>query len=357
MVGAGIIAVSSAFPDHVRDNDYYRTRYPAVVGKVEASTLGRLWSAPKDGESKFDRAMRPYLDDPFRGAVERRVLGPGERASTLQRRAALDALDAARMAPGDVDLLISCAFFNDQPGIGNAAFLARELGLRGMAWNLESACTGAVVALDTAAALVATGRHRSVLVTIACTYSSVSDESDTLSWFLGDGGGAFVVAPVGPGRGVLATYARHTGETCGAFFIDLVIDDDGAPRERMKAGTNTGSILRETAEPLVKECCEGALAKAGVDRRDVALFLFNTPTAWYAKFCADALGVDPAKTVDCYPKYANIGPALVPVNLHTAAREGRVKDGDLVLVYAVGSASSAAATVMRWGDVKAGPPT
>jgi 3-oxoacyl-[acyl-carrier-protein] synthase III len=87
---------------------------------------------------------------------------------------------------------------------------------------------------------------------------------------------------------------------------------------------------------------------------EVDCFVFNTPTAWYADFCARALGVPRERTVDTYPEYANIGPALMPVNLLRAAESGVVKPGDLVLLYTVGSVSSAGAALLRWGNVGLG---
>ena len=164
---AGIRAVATALPAAVRTNAYYRERYPDRVAAAEASTLARIWSPPEGGASLFDQAMAPFVTDPFRGAVERRVLAPGETGGALELRAARAALSATDLPPARLDLLISCAFFPDQFDVGNAASLARELGVGGTAWNLETACSSALVAVDTAAALVEAGRHESVLVTTA----------------------------------------------------------------------------------------------------------------------------------------------------------------------------------------------
>jgi 3-oxoacyl-[acyl-carrier-protein] synthase-3 len=106
---------------------------------------------------------------------------------------------------------------------------------------------------------------------------------------------------------------------------------------------------------LLRTCSEGALRGAGLTLKDVDFFVFNTPTAWYGAFAARTLDVDPSRTVDTYPLYANIGPALMPVNLYTAAQAGRIKPGDNVLVYTIGSVSTASCALVRWGDVKLGP--
>lgn len=355
---AGIRALAVSFPRTVRTNNYWRSRYPEMVANAEQKTLARIWSSSRNAHTEtdpFDLEMAPYLSDPFRGTVERRVVGPGETSLGLELHAAREALTAAGMTPDSVDLAIVGSFLPDTIGVGNAVFLARELGLSCPAWNIETACTSSVVALQTACALVRAGEYDNVLVVVSCTYSRVAEETDTLSWFLGDGAGAFLVGPVPAGQGFLGAKVIHTAETCGAFYYDLVAEPGGKPRIRMQAGNDTGKVLKDTAVPFLRECCEGAARTAGISLNDIDFFVFNTPTAWYARFCARALGIDPERTVSTYTRYANIGPALMPVNLHYAARQGLVRPGDLVMVYAVGSVSTAAAAVMRWGEVALGP--
>jgi 3-oxoacyl-[acyl-carrier-protein] synthase-3 len=352
----GLRSLASAFPAKIRSNDYWREHHPQLVAQEEKKTLARLWKSNAQTKEldAFERAMAPYLSDPFRGARERRVLAPGQTARSLELDAARRALDAAGLRAGDVDLLIACSFLPDQVGVGNATYLARDLGLGCAAHNLETTCSSALVALQNAAALVRVGDARNVLVVVSCTYSRVADEDDTLCWFLGDGAGAFVVGRTPPGAAYLGARAFHTGETCNTFFYEVVPDPVRGARIRMDCTPETGKILYETAEPFLKKCSEAACAAAGVKLSDIDCFVFNTPTAWYADFCSAALGVSRERTVDTYPEYANIGPALMPVNLHRAAASGRIRPGDLVLLYTVGSVSSAGALVLRWGDVALG---
>jgi 3-oxoacyl-[acyl-carrier-protein] synthase-3 len=123
----------------------------------------------------------------------------------------------------------------------------------------------------------------------------------------------------------------------------------------MRANKSAGGVLRETAGEYVRSCCERAAKNANVDLKDIDFFVFNTPTAWYASFCAKVLGVDPERTLSKYSLYGNIGPALMPTNLYHAYAEGRVKPGQLVMMYSVGSSSTASASVTRWGEMAIGP--
>ena len=353
---AGISSLAVAFPSIVRTNDYWRRKYPEMVARAEERTLARVFSAD-DGSAKaadFDEEMKPYLSDPFRGTVERRYLGPGESAVSVEMKAVNDVLAAARISKDEIDAMIVTSFVPDTVILGDAAHLAKAMGLRCPAWNLEAACTGGVPALQNAAALVRAGEYRRVLVVVSCMYSRIVDEQDTFSWFRGDGAGAFLVERVPEGTGILATKLVSTAETCGVFPIDLVTDARGKPRMWLHLGEGA-SQPRETAAPLLHACCDSVLAAAGLRKDDIKCFVFNTPVAWLHRFGARTLGVDPERTLTTYPSFANIGPALLPVNLHHAARTGRIKKGDAVLCFGIGFSSNAAAMVMRWGDVALGP--
>jgi 3-oxoacyl-[acyl-carrier-protein] synthase-3 len=357
--GAGVRSLAVSFPRTERTKEYWRKKYPEMIATAEQQTLAKVWdSAATKGTpaNAFDAEMAAFVGDPFRGTNRRRVLAPGETALSIELRAAEAALEAASMSAGDVDLMIVHSFLADQIGVGNAAFLSGALGLRGAAWNLETACTSTVVALQTACALVRAGEYKNVLCVVSCTYSRAADEDDSVSWFLGDGAAAFVVSEAPEGQGLLGVKVVNTAVTCGTFYYDLVNEPaERGPRVRMLATPKTGKVLRDTAEPFLIECCEGALAAAGVTLKDIDYFCVNTPTAWFASFVARALGVDRARIEDSHQLYANIGPVLTPVNLHQAAHAGRVKPGSLVLMYAIGSVSSAGAAVVRWGDVALGP--
>ncbi|MBN4003737.1 3-oxoacyl-ACP synthase III family protein [Nostoc sp. LPT] len=353
----GIRSIAVTFPKIVRTNEYWRQKYPQLVTQAEQKALAKLFSAndPNAKTSEFDEEMIPYLSDPFRGAVERRILAPDESSMTLEKRVAFDAIAAAEMSTEDVDLMIVTSLFPERIAPGNASFLVGEMGLRCPAWNLESTCSSALVALQTANALVQTGAYRNVLIVISCTYSRLVDEDDTLSWFMGDGAGAFVVSALKPNQGVLATKIIHTAATCGAFFNELITDAQGNPRMRIQNGKNASQQIRGTGVEFVRACTQGAIEAAGVTLDDIKFFAFNTPTAWYANLCVRALGIDPERTINLYPQIANIGPVLPIVNMYYGAQMGKVQENDLVLAYTIGSASTAAATVMRWGDVKLGP--
>ncbi len=354
-MAVGIVAVAYFVPQQVRTNSHWHRHHPDLVARAEEKSLARVWKRREaDSPNRFDRLMEPYLADPFRGAIERRVLADHESGLTMEIEAARRALAAARWAPSEVELVLVSSFLPDHPGPGNAAWLVRELGLRCPGVNLESACSSTLVAFNTAVALIQSGQVRNALVVSSCSYSRLAPEDDTLSWFMGDGAGALVVGEVPDGQGWLAQHTIHTADTCGTFRLDLVVDPERGPVPRMAAGTDTARIINETGEPYMREACFGALRKAGLETSDIDFLVVNTPTAWYADFACDVLGIDRDRSISTYSRFANTGAALLPINLHAALSQGRITAGDRVLFYAVGSVSTAVATVVRWSEAALG---
>ncbi|MEZ4293665.1 MAG: 3-oxoacyl-[acyl-carrier-protein] synthase III C-terminal domain-containing protein [Polyangiaceae bacterium] len=340
----------------MRTNDFWKRKYPEVLAHEEKKSLARAF-APIDPTSNtrfFDEEMQPYLNDPFRGSVERRVLAPHEPVLSLEVKAVRDAVAAAGLSLDQIDLLISGSLIADQVFPGNGAFLCRALGLKCSTFNLESACSTLMQATHVASTMVQAGQYRHVVAVVSCAYSRNVDVKDTLSFFIGDGCGAFVVSEVPTGEGFLGFKTSHSADTCEAFHHDIPGDPE-LPKIWMHTGKNTSKQIRESGTASVRESCFAVAQAAGVELKDIDYFIFNTPLPFYHRMCARSLGVDVERTTSYYPRYANIGPALLPTTLHHAAQEGKIRKGDLVMLYTIGSASSYGATLVRWGDVGLGP--
>ncbi len=353
----GIKSLAISIPEHIRTNDYWYDTYPEIVAEAEKRIW--FWKKPKDflegGSEAFNLAMEPYLKDPFRGAKQRRRLPSEGTSLELEADASRKALKAAGLEPKDIGLLICTSFLPDVYGIGGAAFLARELGLEGAAWNLESACSSGLVAFQTACSLIQTGQYRHALVVTACTYSKGNEDADPVSWNIGDAATAVVVGPTDEGVGYLGGKTVHSADTIGAVCHTAEFSEDRGPWLRLRPQKAAAKLLRETSEPHLIECCHGALEKANEKLENIDFLVVNSPLAWYPDFAARALGIDRDRTINCYPFYSNIGPALLGTNLFHAAAWGKIRPGDLVMLYTVGSVSSCSAAVVRWGDVGLGP--
>ena len=317
----GIQAIAVSFPSIQRTNDYYREKYPELFEKAEQKGLARLLSLSGSTPSNiFEEEMIPYLSDPFRGNVERWVLGAGESSLTLEYRAACDALSAAKMSPEEIDLMLVASVWPERVIFGNATALANQLGLKGAAWNINGGTGSTPIALQTACALVKTGQYRKVLVVISCTYSHYFDQTDTTPWFISDGAGAFVVSGLESHGGILSTKVVHTGAVDAAAAVKLTKDAEDNPQILMQLTEEANRLISESAEEFLKTCCEGAAEAAGVSLDQIDFFIFHNLCAWFTSFGTRVLGISRDRTINLYPKYGNCGPVLTVANLYYAAQ-------------------------------------
>jgi len=353
-VSIGISSLAVSFPSVIRTNDYWQQKYPEMVRpELKRNRRTRSISSIEDNIDLWSQEIAPYLSDPFRGNIERRVLSENESSLTLQCQAATEALAAAKLSVEDVEVAIVASLFADNLGMDNTTGLARKLGLKCPAWNLESTCSSALVALQNACALIQTGEYSNALVIVSQFGSNTVRERDTLAWSMGDGAGAFIVERLKPNQGILANKIVSTAATYGAYSHSLEIDELGKPRILTQTGENASS-LAETAVDFVRTCCHEAADRARVSLAEIDFFAFNTPTAWYANVYTRALGIEPERTINLYPYYANIGAVFPLANLYHAVKEQKIKENSLVLVYTNGASATAAATIMRWGNVALG---
>lgn len=350
----GIQAIALSFPSILRTNDYYQEKYPELLEKTEKTGLAQLLS-PSNSAPKniFEEEMKPYLSDPFRGTVERWILGSGESSLTLEYEAACDVLAAAKVSPEEVDLMLVASVWPEQIILGNATFLANKLGLKGAAWNINGGTGSTPIALQTAHALVQSGQYRQVLVVVSCTYGHCFDEADTMSWFSSDAAGAFLVGALEPHQGILGTKVIHTG-AMDVVTAKPVKDSQGNPQVYMQISPSANKLANILAEEFLITCCEGVLEAAGVSLDQIDFVIFHSLCAWFTNFGARVLGISKERTINLYPYYANCGPVLTVANLYYAAYFDKIKENDLVLVYGMGGAGVAAANVMRWGKVALG---
>lgn len=134
----GISSLALSFPKQIRTNDYWRERFPELTTKTRSRRrLDRRQSALKQAEGVkiWSQEVAPYLDDPFRGNVERRVLTQDESSLMLEYWAATEAIKAAKLEPGEIDLAIATSLFPQNFRLSNAP-LSDKLSLSCPSWNL-----------------------------------------------------------------------------------------------------------------------------------------------------------------------------------------------------------------------------
>jgi 3-oxoacyl-[acyl-carrier-protein] synthase III len=347
MYPVSLRSTAVSFPNRVMHNDHWRTNHPLMVSDVSAHVSNRVWRESETA-SHFERAMQAYLRDPFMGAQERRWLRPGELIVEHEEEAARRCLEAAGRSVGDVDLAIVSSVFPDQADVGNAAHLAKRMGLRA-AINLESMCGSGVVGMTTAAAFIASGHAKRVLVVSSCSYSRVVEENDPLCWANGDGASCVMMERADDG-GVLASHIESSFRTNGAMLTNPELIKDGTIAMRMRPQPGAGKLIGDQTEPLLRAVLDGVTGQAR-SIESIDHFATPAPMAWMDDFIIAAFGIPATKLRTAHARYANTGPVMTPTHLHLALQERRIMAGMQVCLVAIGSTSNAAAMVLRIGDV------
>jgi 3-oxoacyl-[acyl-carrier-protein] synthase-3 len=308
------------------------------------------------------------------GIVERRIAEPGVCCSDLGLVAAREALADAHVDPEAIDLVITATVTPDQLTPATAARVAYGCGcVNAGAFDLSSGCAGFVFALAMATGAVATGVRDNVLVVGAEVLSCVVDWEDRSTAILfGDGAGAAVVSTV---KGAVPAAAGAdtagaqggTAPLAGVLGFDLGGDGSGADSLGIPAG---GSRMPATCETVaghqhylhmngkevykfgtrvVTHSAKRVLDRCGYDVADVDLFVPHQANLRIIEGAVEKLGLPWEKVYTNVHKYGNTSSASIPLCLNEARADGRLKDGDLLLLMGFGAGLSWGACLMKWG--------
>ncbi|MDE3017601.1 MAG: ketoacyl-ACP synthase III [Nitrospirota bacterium] len=287
------------------------------------------------------------------GIRERRIAAPGEACSDLAVNAAERALAAAGVAAADLDLILLGTCTGDYPIPSTACLVQHRLGAaRAAACDIGAACCGFLYALGVGDAYIRTGM-RHVLVIGSEVMSAVTDWTDRNTCVLfGDGAGAAVLGPSEGDRGILSSHLHSDGG-----LWDLIAVPGGGsrmpPSDKMVAerqqyikmkGNETFKVAVKTLEDSVRE----ALAANNLTAADVDLLVPHQANLRIIKAVASRLDFPLEKVMLNLERYGNTSAASIPLALDEAVKEGRIKEGSLVLMEAFGAGLTWASTVVRW---------
>ena len=287
------------------------------------------------------------------GIRSRYVVGPGEACSDLAVKAARHALEAANIGAADLDMILLATCTGDYPLPATACLIQHQLGAtKAAACDLSAACCGFVYALSMADAYVKTGM-RHVLVVGSEVMSAITDWTDRNTCILfGDGAGAAVVgASEGP-NGILSTHLRSDG----ALWELIAVPGGGSrlpPCEKVVAeklncikmkGNETFKVAVRTLEDIARE----TLAANKMTVADVDLYVPHQANVRILTAVADRLGLPLDKVVLNLDRYGNTSAASIPIALDEAVRQGRIKDGSLIMLGAFGAGLTWASALIRW---------
>ncbi|MGB6604957.1 MAG: beta-ketoacyl-ACP synthase III [Steroidobacteraceae bacterium] len=282
-----------------------------------------------------------------RTGIERRhVAADGETTVDLAEHAARRALDAAGVAPGDVDFI---AFGTTTPDLvfpNCGTLLQARLGCRGVpAFSLETACAGFMYALSIADKYVRCGEARRALVVGAETLSRITDWSDRATAVLfADGAGAVVLEPAAS-PGVLSTHLHSDGQ-----YKDLLYCGSGVSTgfAQKLAISMAGSEVFKIAVTKLGQAVEETLAANGLDCTALDWLVPHQANIRIVEATARRLDLPMERVVVTVQEHGNTSAASVPLALDVAVRDGRIKRGELLLLEAFGGGFTWGSALVRY---------
>jgi 3-oxoacyl-[acyl-carrier-protein] synthase III len=289
------------------------------------------------------------------GIRARRIAAPGVCSSDLGIIAGNAALADSGVDPGDIDLVITATISPDTLMPATASRVATGCGCaRAGAFDLSAGCTGFVYALAMAAGAIAAGIHDHVLVVGAETISRLLDWDDRSTAVLfGDAAGAAVVsATEGPG-GVLGFDLG--GDGTGADFLMIPAGGSRLPAShetvdaRQHYMVMNGQEVYKFATRIVAQSAGNVLRQCGRRVDEIDLFVPHQANLRIIEGAAKKLGIPEDRVYTNVQKYGNTSCASIPLCLVEARAEGRLKDGDLVLLMGFGAGLTWGACLIEWG--------
>lgn len=288
------------------------------------------------------------------GIRERRIASPEQATSDLAFEASKIALQAAGIAAEELDLIIVATITPDMSFPSTSCLLQDKLGAKkAAAFDLSAACSGFIYGMATASNMIATGMYKYVLVVGAECLSRITDYTDRNTCILfGDGAGAVVLGQVPEGRG----------------FRSFELGADGSGGELLKV-SGGGSRLPSTPESIADKkhfiymagsevfkfavrimgnAAEEALRKAGLDKSHIDLLIPHQANIRIIQSALNRLNLPEEKSMINLDKYGNVSAASIPIALAEAVEQGRVHEGDTLLLVGFGGGLTWGASVIVW---------
>lgn len=287
------------------------------------------------------------------GICERRI-SEGEDTSSIAYKAAKVAMDKASIKGEEIDLIIVATITPDSFTPSVACILQKMIGAKNAtAFDLNAACTGFIYSLEVAESLLKTGRYKNALVVGAETLSKIIDWKDRSTCVLfGDGGGAAVIGIDEEEKsGIINTYSISEGEKGDALTAganDVI--NPFAKEEVIKSKyvqMNGREVFRFATGAMV-DSINKVLEGTGYNLEDIDYVVPHQANLRIIDYAAKKLGLSKEKFYVNLERVGNTSSASVPMALADMDNEGKLKDGNLIVLVGFGGGLTCGATLIKW---------
>lgn len=288
------------------------------------------------------------------GILERRIADENTATSDLATKAALRAMEHAKVSPEEIEIIIVATITPDMTYPSTACFVQNNIkAVNAAAFDIGAACCGFIYGLSISQQFIVSKECKTVLLIGAETLSKFTDWQDRNTCILfGDAAGAVVLKQADDKRGIISTYISSDGTKTGLLKIE-------AGGSRLPASIETinkklhytrmeGNEVFKNAIRYMGKSIDAAIKKAGLSYSDISLFIPHQANIRIIESLAKRMALPKDKVFLNLQKYGNTSAASIPLALDEAEKEGRIKSSDIVLIVAFGAGFTTAASIIRW---------
>lgn len=292
------------------------------------------------------------------GISERRIVAEDQATSDISIIAAKRAIEDAGLKPCDIDLIILGTITPDMPWPSTACIVQDKIGaVNAAAFDISAACSGFVYGMSVGMQFIQTGHYKRVLVIGAESMSRATNWQDRKTCVLfGDGAGAVVLEEVPDGYGIKSFELGSEGS--GADLLGVYGGGSRTPasletiENKAHFISMNGSEVYKFAVRVMADSTLRVLDKAGLNTSEVDYFVPHQANVRIVNASVKRLKIPIEKVKINIDRYANTSGATIPIALDEAVKEGKIKNGDNIVLVGFGAGLTWAASVIKWYSKK-----
>ena len=292
----------------------------------------------------------------------RHALRGSDTTTSMGVKASLKAIEAAKINKEEIDFIVFATLSPDFYFPGCGVLVQKELGLPTVgALDIRNQCSGFIYALSVADQYIKTGMYKNILVIGAETQSPALDMTTrgrNMAVLFGDGAGAAIVSRSdNPKRGILSTHLHSQGEHAeqlamiapgvGTKWVPQILAEND-PDDVSYYPNMNGQFVFKNAVVRFAEVIEEGLKSNGLSHKDINMLIPHQANLRISQFVQHQFKLTDEQIFNNIMKYGNTTAASIPIALTEAVQQGKIKDGDLVVLAAFGSGFTWASAIIRW---------
>jgi len=293
------------------------------------------------------------------GIKERHYVEKGEGPSDIAIPATKQALNAAGLKVSDIDFIIFATSTPDFYAPGSGCLLQEKMGFNEIgALDIRVQCSGFIYGLSIAEQYIRTGTFNNILLIGAEVQSTAMDLTnagrDTAIIF-GDGAGAAIISSTDEDRGVLSTHMHSEGKYLKELWLESPASNAGYPRINRKVLDEGKQFLKMNGKEVFRhavtrfpEVINEALEANNLTSENIDLLIPHQANLRITQMVQKRLSLRNEQVFSNIHKYGNTTAATIPIALAEAFNEGKIKDGDLLVLAAFGAGFTWASAIMKW---------